>query len=59
MLLYGERTEVNKNDLELLVALEDFYKIITQYDLENIYNMDETSLFFSVASEILTPNDDS
>ncbi len=48
MLLHGEGTEVNKNDLELLAALEEFYKIIVQYDLKNVYNMDETGLFFQL-----------
>lgn len=36
---------------ELLAALEELYEIIAQYDLENIYNMDETCLFF-IASDI-------
>jgi hypothetical protein len=48
MLLHGEGTEVNKNDLELLVALEELYEIIMQYDLENVCNMDETGLFFQL-----------
>jgi len=46
MLLHGEGVEVNKSDPGLLVALNDLYAIITQYDLENVYNMDETGLFF-------------
>jgi hypothetical protein len=45
MLLHGEGVKVNKNDSKLLVALEEFNVIIMQYDLENVYNMDETSLF--------------
>jgi hypothetical protein len=45
MLLHGEGAEVNKSDLGLLAALDDLYVIITQYDPENIYNMDETGLF--------------
>jgi hypothetical protein len=48
MLLHGEGTKVNKNDLELFVTLEDLYKIFVQYDLENVYNMDETGLFFQL-----------
>jgi hypothetical protein len=32
MLLHGEGAEINKNDLELLTALEELYKIIAQYD---------------------------
>jgi hypothetical protein len=46
MLLYGEGAKVNKSDLGLLAALNDLYAIIAQYDLENVYNMDETNLFF-------------
>ncbi len=47
MLLHGEGAEVNKSDPQLLAALNDLYTIIAQYDPENIYNMDETSLFFA------------
>jgi hypothetical protein len=32
MLIHGEGAEVNKNDLELLAALEELYGIIAQYD---------------------------
>jgi hypothetical protein len=46
MLLHGEVAKVNKNDLELLAALEELYKIIAQYDPENIYNMDERLAYF-------------
>jgi len=46
MLLHGEGVKVNKSDLGLLAALDDLYAIIAQYDLENVYNMDDTSLFF-------------
>jgi hypothetical protein len=46
MLLHGEGAEVDKNDLELLSTLEELYSIIAQYDPENVYNMDETGLFF-------------
>jgi len=46
MLLHGEGVEVNKSDPGLLVALDDLYAIIAQYDPENVYNMDETDLFF-------------
>jgi hypothetical protein len=47
MLLHGEGAEVNKSDLGLLAALDDLYAIIAQYDPENVYNMDETGLFFA------------
>ncbi len=46
MLFHREGVEVNKSDMELLVALEELCRITTQYDLENVYNMDETGLFF-------------
>ena len=46
MPLHGEGAEVNKNDPELLAAIENLYAIIAQYDPENVYNMDETFLFF-------------
>jgi hypothetical protein len=60
MVLHGEGAEVNKNDTELLVALEELYGIIAQYDLENVYNMDETSLFFWLLPRynLLMPNED-
>ena len=37
---------MNKNDPEVLVALNNLYVIIEHYDPENVYNMDETGLFF-------------
>jgi hypothetical protein len=46
MLLHGEGAEVNKFNLGLLAALDNLYAIIAQYDPKNIYNMDETGLFF-------------
>jgi hypothetical protein len=46
MFLHGKGGKVNKNDLELLAALEELYEIIAQYDPKNIYNMDEIGLFF-------------
>ncbi len=60
MLLHGKGTKVNKNDPELLAALEEFYKIIAQYDPENVYNMDKTSLFFQLLLiyTLLMPNED-
>jgi len=60
MLLHGEGAEVDKNDPELLLALEELYSIIAQYDPENVYNMDETGLFFRLLPiySILMPNED-
>jgi len=59
MLLHGEGAEVNKSDLGLLAALDDLYAIIAQYDPENVYNMDETSLFFHLLLRysLLMPDD--
>jgi hypothetical protein len=60
MLLHGEGAEVNKFDLRLLVALDDLYAIIAQYDPENVYNMDETGLSFRLLSRynLLMPDED-
>ncbi len=60
MLLHGEGAEVNKSDLRLLAALDDFYAIIAQYDPENVYNMDETGLFFCLLPRynLLMPDED-
>jgi len=60
MLLHGEGTEVDKNDPELLSALEELYSIIARYDPENVYNMDETILIFYLLPRysILMPNED-
>jgi hypothetical protein len=60
MLLHEKRTEVNKNDPELLAALEEFYRIIAQYDPKNVYNMNKTSLFFQflLIYTLLMPNED-
>jgi hypothetical protein len=44
--LHGEGAKVNKNNLELLAVLKELYEIIVEYDLENVYNMDEISFFF-------------
>jgi hypothetical protein len=56
MFFHGEGAEVDKNDPELLSTLEELYSIIAPYDLENVYNMDETGLFFRYS--ILMPNED-
>jgi hypothetical protein len=60
MLLHEEGAEVNKNDPKLLVALEELYMIIMQYDPKNVYNMDDTSLFFRLLPRygLLMPNND-
>ena len=46
ILLHGEGGEVDKNDPVLLATLDDLYAIIQEYNLEIMYNMDETRLFF-------------
>ncbi len=46
MLLHGEGAEVNKNDPELLIALEELNVIIAQYDSDNVNKLDEIGLFF-------------
>ncbi len=60
MLLHGEGAKVNKFDLGLLAALDDLYVIIAQYDLENIYNIDKTGLFFCLLPRysLLMPYED-
>ncbi len=60
MLLHGEGAQDNKNDPELLSALEELYFIIAQYNPENVYNMDETGLLFRLLPRysILMPNED-
>jgi len=60
MLLHGEEAEVNKFDPRSLVVLDDLYAIIAQYDPENVYNMDETGLFFRLLSKysLLMPDED-
>jgi hypothetical protein len=60
MLVHGEGAEINKPDLGLLAALDDLYAIIAQYDPENVYNMDETGLFFRLLPRysLLMPDED-
>ncbi len=43
-----------------MAALDDLYAIIAQYDPENVYNMDETGLFFHLLPRysLLMPNED-
>ncbi len=58
MLLHGEGAEVNKSDLVLMATLDDLYAIIAQYDPENVYNMDETDLFFRLQPRYNLPMPD-
>ena len=43
--LHGEGAEVDRKNPDLFAALDKLYAIISKYDLENVYNMDETGLF--------------
>ena len=56
LLLHGEGAEVDRENPNLLEALEELYAIISKYDPENVYNMDETGLFFSAAAHIHRAN---
>ena len=46
LLLHGKGAEVDPENPDLVAALEKLYAIIAKYDPENVYNMDETGLFF-------------
>ncbi|XP_065671899.1 tigger transposable element-derived protein 6-like [Hydra vulgaris] len=50
MHLFGEGAEVDKDDPVLLQQLEYLYSVIKMYRPENVYNMDETGLFFCLLS---------
>lgn len=59
--LFGEGGEVNKDDPTLLEQLNKLYEIISTYDPEFIYNMDETGLFYRVIPNfsVLLPSEKS
>ena len=46
LLLHGEEVEVDRENSDLVAALDKLYAIIAKYDPENVYNMDKTGLFF-------------
>ena len=46
ILLHGEGGKVDKNDPVLLAQLITLYNIIKEYNPEQVYNMDETGLFY-------------
>ena len=46
MLLHGEGGEVDKNDPVLLQQLDELMDLIDTYEYQNMYNMDETGLFY-------------
>jgi hypothetical protein len=60
MLLHGEGAEVDRDDPALLASLDLVYDLISQYDPENVYNEDETGLFFRLLPRytILMPYED-
>jgi len=53
-LLHGEGGEVDKNDPVLLQKIKELKNIIAGYDLKNVYNMDETGLFFRVIELVVS-----
>jgi hypothetical protein len=60
VLLHGEGGEVDKNNPALLAQLDALYDIIKEYDPEQVYNMDETGLFYRQLPQysLLMPNED-
>ncbi len=52
MFLHEQGVEVNKNNPQLLAALEELYGILTQYDLKNCLQYGRNWLVFSITSEI-------
>jgi hypothetical protein len=59
VMLHGEGAEVDKENPELLHALSKLYEKISKYEPENVYNMDETGLFFRLLPRysMLLPNE--
>ena len=60
ILLHGEGAEVDRENPDLLEALDKLYAIISKYNPENVYNMDETGLFFRLLPKytLLMPFED-
>ena len=46
LLLHSEGAEVDRENPDLVAALDKLYAIILKYDLENVYNMEKTDLVF-------------
>jgi len=44
--LHGEGGKVEKKDPVLLAQIDALYDIIKEYDPEQVYNIDETGLFY-------------
>jgi len=60
ILLHGEGGEADKNDPVLLAQLDTLYNVINACDPEQVYNMDETGLFYWQLPwySLLMPNED-
>ena len=60
LFLHGEGAEVDRENPDLVAALDKLYAIISKYDPENIYKMDETGLFFRLLPKytLLMPFED-
>lgn len=58
--LYGEGGEVDRNHPDMLLKLSQLEQLIDQYDEDNVYNMDETGLFFRLIPRytLLLPHED-
>lgn len=58
--LYGEAGEVDKDDPVILEQLRELETLIVTYDIDNIYNMDETGLFYRLIPRytLLMPTED-
>ena len=59
-LLHGEGAEVDRENPDLVAALDKLYAIIAKYCPENVYNMDKTGLFFRLLPKyiLLMPFED-
>ena len=53
LFLHGEGAVVDRENPDLVSVLDKLYALILKYDLENIYNMDETGLFFRLLSKFI------
>ena len=60
LILHSEVAQVDRENPDLVSALDKLYALISKYDLENIYNMDKTGLFFWLLSKftLLMPFED-
>lgn len=58
--LFGEGGEVDRNDPEIIEALQELGSVIDQYDPSCVYNMDETGLFYRLIPRytVLLPGED-